>query len=220
MNATGSSQVPNPESRAPAHPALRSDLALICDWITPGSRILDLGCGDGQLLAHLSKTRNVCGYGLEIDPANVSTCIETGVNVIQADLNQGLSGFEDDSFDAVVMTQALQVLDRPDRVLAEVLRVGRQAIVTFPNFGHWRARLALSRGRMPVTPSLPHRWYDTPNIHLCTLHDFEVLCRAQHWHIAQRALLNRARREGPLIRRLPNLLCEIGLFKLERESTA
>lgn len=198
---------------------LRSDLALICGWITPGSRILDLGCGDGQLLAHLGKTRNVCGYGLEIDPANVSACIEAGVNVIQADLNQGLSGFEDDSFDAVVMTQALQALDRPDQVLAEMLRVGRQAIVTFPNFGHWRARLALSTGRMPITPSLPHRWYDTPNIHLCTVQDFEALCRARHWKIVRRALLNRAHREGPLIRRLPNLLCEVGLFKLEREAT-
>jgi len=191
---------------------------MICDWITPGSRILDLGCGDGQLLAYLSNTRNVCGYGLEIDPANVSACIEAGVNVIQADLNQGLADFEDDSFDAVVMTQALQALDRPDQVLAEMLRVGRQAVVTFPNFGHWRARLALGAGHMPVTPALPHRWYNTPNIHLCTVRDFEALCRARHWRIARRALLNRARREGPLIRRLPNLLCEIGLYKLERET--
>ncbi len=212
---TPSTVIPNPQSPIPA---LRPDLALICDWITPSSRILDLGCGDGQLLAHLSDSRNVCGYGLEIDPTNVSACIESGVNVIQADLNQGLAGFEDDSFDTVVMTQALQALDRPDQVLAEMLRVGRQAIVTFPNFGHWRARLALSIGHMPVTPALPHSWYDTPNIHLCTVQDFEALCGAQRWHIAQRALLNRARREGPLIRRLPNLLCEIGLYKLEREN--
>lgn len=167
---------------------------------------------------HLARHRQVTGYGLEIDPSNVAACIEAGVNVIQADLNLGLSGFDDDSFDTVVMTQALQALARPDQVLAEMLRVGRRAIVTFPNFGHWRARMALLEGMMPVTPTLPYHWYDSPNIHLCTVRDFEILCRKRDWLIARRAVLDRARREGQLIQIFPNLLCETAIYALERKS--
>ncbi|TAM10109.1 MAG: homoserine O-acetyltransferase [Nevskiaceae bacterium] len=214
----------NPTAPLPARPAtcphdaaaLRPDLALICDWIKPGSRILDLGCGDGQLLRCLAHSHNVTGYGLEIDPGNVNTCIGAGLNVLQADLNDGLADFDDDSFDTVVMTQALQVLARPDRAITEMLRVGRQAIVTFPNFGHWRARAALSAGHMPVTPALPHRWYDSPNIHLCTVHDFEALCHDKGWRIVRRAALNDLRHKELLISAFPNLLCEIGLYQLER----
>ena len=196
--------------------ALRPDLALICDWIAPGARILDLGCGDGTLLAHLAATQNVSGYGLEIDDGNVAACLAAGVNVIQADIDDGLADFADGSFDYVVMTQALQALARPDRVLAEMLRVGREVIVTFPNFGHWRVRLALLRGHMPQTPALPAQWYDTENIHLCTLADFEALCRGANWDVLQRALLDRAHHEGFAIRRAPNLFCEIALYKLRR----
>jgi methionine biosynthesis protein MetW len=159
-------------------PALRPDLALICDWIKPGARILDLACGDGNLLAHLALSHDVRGYGLEIDPANVAECVARGVNVIQADLDDGLRDFETGSFDYVVMTQALQALQRPDQALAEILRVGRTGIVTFPNFGHWRVRTQLMfRGKMPKTDNLPDRWYQTPNIHLCTIKDFLDLCR-------------------------------------------
>lgn len=202
------------ESRPPA--ALRADLALICDWIAPGSRILDLGCGDGALLAHLTRTRQVRGYGLEIDPANVAAAVAAGVNVIQADLDDGLADFATGSFDYVVMTQALQALVRPDRALAEMLRVGREAIVTFPNFGHWRVRAALLAGGMPRTPSLPAEWYDTENIHLCTLHDFESLCRSAGWEVLSRAALDRRHREGWTIRARPNLFCEIALYRLRR----
>ena len=200
---------------AAAQPALRPDLALICDWIAPGARILDLGCGDGNLLAHLAHTRAVRGYGLEIDPANVAACVARGVNVIQADLDDGLRDFETGSFDYVVMTQALQALQRPDQALAEILRVGRTGIVTFPNFGHWRVRSALAMGRMPVTPSLPETWYNTPNIHLCTVADFEDLCHARSWQISHRLLLDRDHRTGARIRLAPNLFSEIAMYELQ-----
>jgi homoserine O-acetyltransferase len=195
---------------------LRPDLARICDWIKPGSRILDLGCGDGALLAALSRSCGVQGYGLEIDPDNVAACIGHGVDVIQTDIDNGLAEFATGSFDHVVMTQALQALVRPDLVLAEMLRIGREAIVTFPNFGHWRVRVAIARGRMPLTPSLPAQWYDTPNIHLCTLADFEDLCRARGWQVLERALLDRRHHGGPAISWLPNLFCEIAMYKLRR----
>jgi methionine biosynthesis protein MetW len=195
--------------------SLRPDLELICHWIKPGSRILDLGCGDGSLLAYLAREQNVRGYGLEIDPDNVARCIAAGVSVIQADLDEGLRGFETGSFDYVVMTQALQALQRPDYALSEILRVGKTGIVTFPNFGHWRVRTALANGRMPVTPSLPETWYNTPNIHLCTIADFEALCAQNRWKIINRSLLDRDHHDGLLIRAMPNLFSEIALYMLQ-----
>lgn len=194
---------------------LRPDLELICDWIQPDSRILDLGCGDGALLAHLSRTHGVRGYGLEIDPDNIARCISAGINVIQTDIDEGLREFETASFDHVVMTHALQALQRPDQVLAEILRIGRSGIVTFPNFGHWRVRAALAAGHMPVTPSLPWRWYDTPNIHLCTINDFEALCAERGWQILDRRLLDRSHRGGWLHRRAPNLFSEVAMYLLQ-----
>lgn len=196
--------------------ALRPDLALISEWVEPGARMLDLGCGDGTLLAHLQQHKQVRGYGLEIDPDNVTACIARGVNVIQADLDDGLSDFDDAAFDVVVMTQALQALQRPDDAVEEMLRVGKTVIVTFPNFGHWRVRWALARGAMPVTPSLPEQWFNTPNIHLCTVSDFEALCRSRSWKITDRALLNQAHQGGVLSRLLPNLFGEVALFELAR----
>ncbi|MDR3416297.1 MAG: methionine biosynthesis protein MetW [Nevskia sp.] len=200
----------------PSIPPLRPELAVICDLIKPDSRILDLGCGDGALLLHLARSRSVRGYGLEIDAANVAACIGAGVNVIQADLDEGLADFADGSFDYVVMTQALQALVRPDLAVEEMLRVGREAIVTFPNFGHWRARLAILNGRMPITPALPAQWYNTENIHLCTVADFEDLCRRSGWEVLDRVLLDRAHRRGPAISLLPHLFCEIALYKLRK----
>jgi methionine biosynthesis protein MetW len=194
---------------------LRPDLAAISDWIQPQSRILDLGCGDGALLAHLGRTRAVQGYGLEIDPANVVSCIHSGVDVIQADVDEGLRGFESRSFDYVVMAQTLQALQRPDQVVSEMLRVGKKAIVTFPNFGHWRVRLGLLAGRMPNTPALPEEWYDTPNIHLCTVADFDDLCREHHWTILKRSLLDHQRRDEWRTRLAPNLFAENALYLLE-----
>jgi methionine biosynthesis protein MetW len=197
--------------------ALRPDLAVISEWIEPGSRILDLGCGDGTLLDHLARTRKVRGYGLEIDPAKLTACVARGVNAIQADVDDGLKDFATDSFDYVVLTQTLQALVRPDLALTEILRVGRRAIVTFPNFGHWRVRAQLMAGHMPLTKSLPDQWYDTPNIHLCTVQDFEALCAARHWTCVRRSLLDRALRESKRTV-WPNLFAEVALYMLEDEN--
>jgi len=193
---------------------LRADLATISEWIEPGSRILDLGCGDGRLLRHLATTRNVRGYGLEIEVDKVARCVERGTNVIQADLDEGLRDFGTGSFDYVVLTLTLQALVRPDLVLEEMLRVGRTCIVTFPNFGHWKVRSALMRGRMPVTPALPAQWYDTQNIHLCTVADFEALCVDRRWKVLRRSLLDSHNRESWAIRRWPNLFSELALYML------
>lgn len=196
---------------------LRPDLAVISEWIQPGSRILDIGCGDGELLDHLARHRQVSGYGLEIDDAKLSTCIERGVNVIHADVDDGLKAFATDSFDYVVLTQTLQALERPDEALTEILRVGRRAIVTFPNFGHWRVRMQLLLGRMPRTAALPDQWFNSPNIHLCTVQDFEALCEAKRWRCLHRSLLDNALRSGKRITAWPNLLAEVALYLLEDE---
>lgn len=199
---------------------LRPDLELICDWIRPGAHILDLACGDGTLLAHLAADRQVTGYGLEIDADEVASCIENGINVIQADIDDGLHSFDDDSFDYVVMTQALQALQRPDLVISEILRVGRVGIVTFPNFGHWRARWALARGRMPLTKALPAQWYETQNIHLCTVADFDALCAQSGWEVLSRRLLDGAHRQGAHMRLAPNLFSQFALYMLRAPGAA
>jgi methionine biosynthesis protein MetW len=199
--------------------ALRPDLEIISQWIKPGSRVLDLGCGDGTLLDYLKRERNVDGYGLEIDPDNIVACIQRGVSVIQSDLDAGLSDyFDDNSFDYVVMTQTLQAMHYPSRLLNEMLRVGREGIVTFPNFGHWQTRLQIALGgHMPVSRALPNEWYDTPNIHLCTLKDFEELCRRLDIAILQRNVVDTAHRSNLGMKLLPNLLGEIALYRFQRQ---
>ena len=196
---------------------LRADLAIISEWIAPGARVLDLGCGDGTLLKYLQDNRQVSGYGLEIDPANVVACIRNKVDVIQTDLDAGLSDFDPESFDYVVMTQTLQAVLYPHKLLQEMLRIGRQGIVTFPNFGNWRPRLHLAlRGRMPISGALPHTWYETPNIHLCTLKDFEGLCRDLNINILQRHVLDHTHRRQRLSRVMPNLLGEVAMYRFEQ----
>ncbi len=195
---------------------LRPELRTIADWIAPGSRVLDLGCGEGTLLAHLRQTRQVDGYGLEIDPAKIVRAIDNGINVIQSDLDVGLAEFADASFDYVVMTQTLQAVHYPDRLLEDMLRVGREGIITFPNFGHWRCRLQLLGGHMPVTASLPHTWYNTPNIHLCTLRDFEELCAEKNFRILERTVADQQHRSSLPMRLWPNLMGEVALYRLRR----
>ena len=164
----------------------RQDFAVIAGWIRPNARILDLGCGDGTLLRYLSEQRQTSGYGVEIENAGVLACVKSGVNVIQGDIERGLSGFADGSFDYVVLSQTLQAVKNSEYVVREMLRVGREGIVAFPNFGYWRNRWQILLGNMPVSDNLPYRWYDTPNIHLCTLTDFEDFCKkvANRWNIA------------------------------------
>ena len=169
---------------------MRPDLQIIAELVNPGARVLDLGCGSGELLAHLAERKGVNGYGIENDAAQISACVRHGVNVIEHDLDDGLGRFPDSSFDMVVMTEALQAVAAPSRMLDEMLRIGEECVVTFPNFGHWRCRLQLAVGRMPVAKHLPHQWHDTPNIHLCTFHDFERLVAQKRLPILQRHVVD------------------------------
>lgn len=195
--------------------ALRPELQKICNWIEPGSRVLDLGCGDGALLHWLTKHRNITGYGIEIDQANVISCLKKNVNIIQADLDAGLTDFDDASFDYVIMTQALQALQRPDKTLSEMIRVGRKSIVTFPNFGLWKHRLHLTmKGRMPVSKALPAQWYNTQNIHLCTVSDFERFCDEQGMVVSKKDFVDYSHRPNALMKRWPNLFGEVALYQI------
>jgi len=168
---------------------MRHDLVTLNQWIDTGSRVLDLGCGEGILLEHLVDNKAVRGLGVEIDADNITRCIAKGLNVIEQDIDNGLNNFADNSFDTVLLTQTLQAVRRPDYVLQEMLRVGKECIITFPNFGHWQVRLYLMlRGKMPVSKMMPYHWYDTPNIHFCTVKDFELLCKEQNIKILHRTV--------------------------------
>ena len=154
----------------------RIDFDVITDWIQPGEKVLDLGCDDGLLLEHLIATHGICGYGVEKDPARVIDCIQRGINVLQIDLEGGLSDFDDQFFDHVILSLSLQAIQNTVGILHEMLRVGREAIVSFPNFAYWRHRQSIINGRMPVSDSLPYQWFDTPNVRFFTIADFETLC--------------------------------------------
>ena len=199
--------------------ALRSDLEVIQQWVKPDSQVLDLGCGEGQLLKYLQTHKNVRGYGLEINPEKITACIRNGVNVIEQNLDEGLVNFEDKSVDTVIMTLALQAVRRPDIVLDEMLRIADEAIVTFPNFGYWHTRFYLMlKGRMPMSETLPYNWYDTPNIHMCTFRDFEVLCREKGIRILNRTVMDDQYQVPLRIRLWPAMLGEIAVYHITRRS--
>lgn len=166
---------------------MRPDLVRIASWVEPGSRVLDLGCGDGALLAYLRDERRVRGAGVEIDDNHVIACVRRGVEVIQQNLEEGLALFDDKQFDTVVLSQTLQSMHRTEHILQEMARVARHGIVSFPNFGYWPHGWSILRGRMPVTGQMPYQWYNTPNIHLCTLKDFERLAADLGLRIQARA---------------------------------
>ncbi len=190
----------------------RPDFAAIAEWVRPGAKVLDLGCGDGSLLRYLQETRDIFGYGVEIDDDNVLGCFNNKVNVIQNDLESGLSGFESESFDYVILSQTLQAMRHTENLIQEMLRVGKEGIVSFPNFGYWRNRVQVIFGHMPVSETLPYHWFDTPNIHLCTLGDFEELCRLRGAHILERRVMNANRQ----ITLWPNLMGMLAFYRFER----
>lgn len=195
----------------------RRDFGIISEIIEPGASVLDLGCGEGELLAWLAEHKKIRARGVEINGGRVQRAIARGVSVYQGDIDQGLADYPDNTFDYVILSQTLQETHRPLRVLREMLRVGRRAIVSFPNFGHWRVRwVHLVSGRAPKTPLFPHDWYESPNIHFLTVHDFEELAQREGWRIEHRVFLAGNRP----VRRLPNLLAESAVYLIRNRAPA
>ena len=190
----------------------RKDMEIIAELVPPGSRVLDLGCGSGELLAHLRDHRQCSGYGVEISDDNVLACTQRGVNVIQLNLEEGLAIFEDQSFDVVLQLDTMQHLRNTERMLRETARVGRIGIVSFPNFAHWANRLRVASGRMPVTKAMPFEWYNTPNIRVGTYADFEVLARKDGLQVLDSFGIQ----NGQAVRQWPNLMASVAVFKFQR----
>jgi methionine biosynthesis protein MetW len=188
----------------------RQDFAAIANWIPFGAKVLDLGCEDGSLLKFLEGSLEVKGYGIEKDDAHWLNTLKQGLNVIQMDLESGLSGFESQSFDVVVLSQTLQAMRNTEKIVHEMLRVGKEAVVTFPNFGYWRHRIQLIQGQMPVSKSLPYEWYNTPNVHLCTIKDFDDFCAKNKIGIKERLILT----HGKPIHVMPNLMGALAMYRL------
>ena len=196
--------------------AFRKDLLLISSWIESNTKVLDLGCGNGELLKILKKNQNVRGYGIDNDIKNIKDSLKKDVNVLQIDLDNGLSEFETNSFDYVVLAQSLQVVKRPKELIDEMLRIGKEIIVSFPNMGHWSSRVQLlTKGMMPITKNLPHTWDKTPNIHLCTIKDFLTFCEKNKYKILEESITNKKQKSNFLIRMLPNLFGEIATFRIK-----
>jgi len=192
----------------------RGDLDTIVSWVPEGGKVLDLGCGDGELLHRLQAEKQVEGLGIDIDPANIIVAVGKGLRVVQQDMEEGLQNFEDSRFDAVIIAYSLQVLERPHAVLERIASIGDQAIVTFPNFGHWRSRLSLMfNGRMPKTKALPYSWFDTPNIHFCTVADFESLCKDLKIEVLERRMSSNI---GFLAQLWPNLFAKSASYRITR----
>lgn len=194
--------------------AYRYDYDVITQWIAPGEKVLDLGCGDGSLLKHLMELRQVQGYGVENDPDKLLVSVQNGVNVIQMDMEKGLTGLEDGFFDHVIMSLSLQAMHNTQGILAEMLRVGREAVVSFPNFAYWRHRQSILNGRMPVSEDLPHQWYNTPNVRFFTIADFDSLCEMNGIAVHERLAFD----NGKLVLDEPNFLASVAVYRLGRAS--
>lgn len=191
----------------------RSDFKAIAGWVQPGESVLDLGCGDGALLRLLSAERGARCWGVELDPANVLAAVANGVNVIQGNLEGGLAGFEDRAFDHVVLSRTLQTVRHTQGILAEMLRVGREAVVSFPNFAYWRNRMAIMAGRMPVSEDLPYQWFDTPNVRFFTIADFDALCTQLGIVVRERMVFDE---KGMLVEEEQNFLGSLAVYRIKR----
>lgn len=195
------------------HANERPDFDVIAGWVQPGERVLDLGCGDGSLLKRLIEERGARGYGVELEDAAVLAAVRQGINVIQSNLEQGLAGFEAGSFDHVVLSRTLQTVRHTEGILREMLRVGREAVVSFPNFAYWKNRMAVMAGRMPVSEDLPYEWFDTPNLRFFTILDFEALCDKMGLAIRERQVLDDAGRQ---VAEEHNFLGSLAVYRLGR----
>lgn len=195
----------------PEQNVMRADLQKIATWIEPGMRVLDLGCGTGTLLQYLQSQKHVDGVGVEIDNDCVIACVTKGVNVIQQNLEDGLALFPDKQFDVVVLSQTLQAMLNTEHILKEMARVAKRGVVSFPNFGHWTHWWSIFNGRMPVTGQMPYEWYNTPNIHLCTLNDFEALANRLGLGILERCTF----KEGREISFLPSWRSSLALYHFQ-----
>lgn len=195
---------------------MRIEFDIISQWVSAKARVLDLGCGDGRLLKKLSD-KGCHTLGIEINPEKFNHCLQLGLNVIEQNMDEGLENFPDASFDVVILSQTLQALHHPDRVLEETLRIGKEAIVAFPNFGNWRARFYLGlKGKMPVSKFMPYNWYDTPNIHFCTIKDFEQLCRERNIKILDKAVTSDDKKLAGLSEAFPNIFASTAIYHISR----